>query len=440
VPTFLANEWANLFDMRLGAGWRNELLNVEFWERIEEVPNYSFWSIKQSLKAKLLEDACERVQRRLRRIGASESQVEHATRHLRVADADVLTIGFARRFATYKRATLIFDNPDRLARLLNDPQRPMLIFFAGKAHPKDEPGKELIRHLHDFARQPEFEGRVILLENYDLAMARRLMPGVDVWLNNPDYPLEASGTSGQKAGLNGVINLSVLDGWWAEGYDGHNGFAVRPYGPQSDASVRRREEVLNILDLLEERIIPLYFERNGKGYSEGWVAQAKASMKTLLPRFNAQRMVMDYVREFYAPAATLARRLSADGHGPARVLAAWLARVEALWPQVTVRRLDEPPAAVHPDETLHMQVAVQLGALEVADVVVECIVGPEPMAETVAPLREEFEYAGRNEAGEAIFKLDYKSELSGLQSYQIRIYPYHELLSHRFEVGRMLWL
>jgi starch phosphorylase len=440
VPTFLANEWANLFDMRLGTGWRNELLNVEFWQRLEDVPNYSFWSIKQSLKAKLLEDACERVQLRLRRTGASESQIEHATRHLRVADADVLTIGFARRFATYKRATLIFNDPDRLARLLNDPQRPMLIFFAGKAHPKDEPGKELIRYLHDFARQPEFEGRVILLENYDLAMARRLMPGVDVWLNNPEYPLEASGTSGQKAGLNGGINLSVLDGWWAEGYDGRNGFAVRPYGPQASASARTREEALNILDLLEQHIVPLYFERNGKGYSEAWVAQAKESMKTLLPRFNAQRMVMDYVREFYAPAATLGKRLSADEHAPARVLAAWLARIEALWPTVAARRLDDPAQHLHPDEILHMQIAIRLGELDVSDVVVECLVGAEPATETTTGLRQEFEYSGRNEAGEAIFHLDFRPELPGLQSYQIRVYPYHELLSHRFEVGRMLWL
>jgi starch phosphorylase len=442
VPTFLANEWANLFDMRLGAGWRNELLNAEFWERIEDVPSYSFWSIKQSLKAKLLADACERVRRRLSRNGASESQIERATRHLRAPDSDVLTIGFARRFATYKRATLIFHDPDRLARLLNDPQRPVLIFFAGKAHPKDEPGKELIRHIHDFARQPEFEGRIILLENYDLSLARRIVPGVDVWLNNPEYPLEASGTSGQKAGINGVINLSVLDGWWAEGYDGHNGWAVRPYGQRTSPSVRTREEALDLLDLLEQHIVPLYFERNANGYSDGWVAMAKASMKSLLPRFNAQRMVMDYVREFYAPAAALAKRLGADDHGPARVLAAWLARVESLWPQVAVRRLDEPPAQLHPDETMHMQVAVRLGELDVADVVVECVVRPEPRGRDEADLRLEFEQAGRNDAGEAIYRLDFRPSpaLPGLQSYQIRVYPYHELLSHRFEVGRMLWL
>jgi starch phosphorylase len=439
VPTFLANEWANLFDMRLGAGWRNELLNTEFWERIEDIPNHSFWSIKQSLKAKLLEEASERVQRRLSRNGASESQIERATRYLRVADANVLTIGFARRFATYKRATLIFSDPDRLARLLNDPQRPMLIFFAGKAHPKDEPGKELIRHVHDFARQPEFEGRVIFLENYDLALARRIVPGVDVWLNNPEYPLEASGTSGQKAGINGVLNLSVLDGWWDEGYDGKNGFSVRPYGMQAGAAVRTREEAQDVLDLLEHHIVPLYFDRHGNSYSNAWVAMAKASMKSLLPRFNAQRMVMDYVREFYAPAATLGKRLSADDHSPARVLAAWLAKVAKVWPEVAVRRLDQPPSRLHPDETLHMQVAVRLGELDVGDVIVECIVGPD-LPEGEATLRLEFEYAGRNDAGEAIYRLDFQSGIPGLQTYQIRVYPYHELLSHRFEVGRMLWL
>jgi starch phosphorylase len=439
VPTFLANEWANLFDMRLGAAWRNEMLNAEFWERIEDIPNHSFWSIKQSLKAKFLEEACERVKVRLRRSGASESQIERATRYLREPEADVLTIGFARRFATYKRATLIFNDPDRLARLVNDPQRPVLIFFAGKAHPKDEPGKELIRHIHDFARQPEFEGRIILLENYDLALARRIVPGVDVWLNNPEYPLEASGTSGQKAGINGVLNLSELDCWCDEGNDGTNGFAVRPYGPQANASVRTREESLDLLDLLEQQIVPLYFERDGNGHANDWVAMAKASMKTLLPRFNAQRMVMDYVREFYAPAATLARRLSADEHAPARVLAAWIARVQALWPQVALRRLDEPRGHVHPDEELHMQVAVRLGELDVNDVVVECIIGSVPFTDSHL-LRLEFEFAGKNESGEAVFRLDFRPALPGLQSYQIRIYPYHELLSHRFEVGRMLWL
>ena len=440
VPTFLANEWANLFDMRLGAGGRTEMLDPEFWARLDDVPNHSFWSIKQSLKAKLLADACSRVTAQLRRNGASESQIERATRHLRSADADLLTIGFARRFATYKRATLIFNDPDRLARLLNDAKRPVMILYAGKAHPQDEPGKELIRHIHDFAHQPEFEGRVIFIEDYDLALARRLIPGVDVWLNNPEYPQEASGTSGQKAGINGVINLSVLDGWWAEGYDGSNGFAVRPYGSQASASVRTREESADLLDLLEHQIVPLYFDRNANGYSDGWVGMAKASMKSLLPRFNAQRMVMDYVREFYSPAAAQARRLSADDHAPARVLAVWLARIDALWPQVAVRRLDEPRAQLHPDETLHMQVAVRLGELDVSDVVVECVVSPEPRTENGAALRLEFEHAGRNDAGEAIYQLDFKPLLPGLQSYHIRLYPYHELLSHRFEVGRMLWL
>jgi starch phosphorylase len=440
VPTFLANEWANTFDMRLGAGWRNELLNEEFWERIEDIPDHSFWSVKQSLKAKLLAEAAENVRRRLRRNGASESQIERATRYLRMGDLNMLTIGFARRFATYKRATLVFADPERLARLLNDPQRPVLMLFAGKAHPKDEPGKALIRHLHDFARQPEFEGRIVFLENYDLALARRIVPGVDVWLNNPEYPLEASGTSGQKAGLNGVLNLSVLDGWWDEGYNGENGFAVRPYGPQADPAVRTREEASDVLDLLEHRIIPLYFDRQGDGFSSGWVAMAKASMKSLMPRFNAQRMVMDYVRDFYAPAARLAQRLSTDDHAPARVLSAWIARVQSLWSQVSVRRLDDPPARMHPDETMHMQVAVQLGGLDVADVVVECIVEPENPTEGAAPVTHQFEYTGRNDAGEAIFRLDFRSALPGLLSYRIRVYPWHELLSHRFEVGRMLWL
>jgi len=242
VPTFLAREWAGLLDMRLGTEWRNELLNPQFWERVAEIPDHNFWSLRQSLKAELLDEVRRRAVRQHRRNGLSPSQIERLTRFLSGGHMDILTIGFARRFATYKRATLLFSDPERLARLLGDPQRPVVFIFAGKAHPNDLPGQHLIQVIHDFSRRPEFEGRIVLLEGYDLALARKLVTGVDVWLNTPEHPLEASGTSGQKAGLNGVINLSVLDGWWDEGYTGDNGWAIMPHGPDFDAAFRNQEE------------------------------------------------------------------------------------------------------------------------------------------------------------------------------------------------------
>jgi len=271
VPTFLAREWVSLLDMRLGGEWRNKLSTPSYWECIEAIPDHSYWSIRQSLKSELVEDVRQRVELQAQRNGASKAQLEALTRNLNPHATDILTVGFARRFATYKRAALIFADPERLARLLNDPERPVMLLFAGKAHPSDQPGQDLIRQIHAFSRRPEFMGKIILLEDYNLSLARKLVAGVDVWLNNPEYPLEASGTSGQKAGLNGVINLSVLDGWWGEGYDGENGWAINPHGPQFEPGYRDREEGHDLLDILEKQVVPIYYQRNSHGYSKPWV-------------------------------------------------------------------------------------------------------------------------------------------------------------------------
>jgi len=205
VPTFLAREWINLFDMRFPE-WRNHMLEPEFWQRLDEIPDHRFWSLRQELKTQMLEDVTRRTRERLHREGASEATIRRATRFISQTESDLLVMGFARRFATYKRATLIFSDP----------------------HPSDHPGQELIRTIHHYSMQPEFIGKIILLEGYDMALARKLVTGVDVWLNTPEYPMEASGTSGEKAAINGVLNLSVLDGWWGEGYNGRNGWAIAP--------------------------------------------------------------------------------------------------------------------------------------------------------------------------------------------------------------------
>ena len=441
VPTFLAREWANLFDMRCGGGWRNELRNQDFWELIDKIPDHSYWSLRQLLKSALLEEVRHRTILQQRRNGSSQAQIDRLVRHLNPHDTSILTIGFARRFATYKRATLIFSDPKRLARLLGDPQRPVLLLFAGKAHPHDEPGQHLIRVIHDFSRRPEFEGKILLLEGYDLALGRSLVTGVDVWLNNPEYPLEASGTSGQKAALNGVINLSVRDGWWGEGYDGENGWTIVSHGARFDPAFRTQEEANELLDILENAVIPLYFERNGQGYSEGWVKKSKRSMKSILPRFNAERMVMDYVAQLYAPAMRQRKLLSAHGVKGARDLAAWKAKVRQHWPSVSVRRVDEPVTEVRAGRALPIEIAAALGALSPQDVVVECLVGTESeTGEFIVQSTHTLEPAGTNAHGETVFALDLSTQISGLQYYMLRIYPYHRLLSHRFEHGFMLWV
>ncbi|MFN2308853.1 MAG: alpha-glucan family phosphorylase [Gammaproteobacteria bacterium] len=441
VPTFLAREWMNLYDMRFGREWRNELINEAYWERIDHIPDHSFWSLRQSLKAELLEDVRQRVTLQYRRNGYSDMLIDRKTQHLLPHETDVLTIGFARRFATYKRATLLFSDPKRLERLLNHPERPMILMFAGKAHPNDIPGQQLIQVIHEFARRPEFIGRIILVEGYDMALARKLVTGVDVWLNTPEYPMEASGTSGQKAGLNGVINLSVLDGWWGEGYNGENGWAIAPHGQQYDAAYRDREESNELLDIIEHQVVPLYYKRNGHGYSDGWVRMSKASIKSTLPQFNSQRMVMDYIRDFYSRANTQCRRLAGNQAEGARTLATWKANVRRTWPKVTLRLVDKLSDAIASGDTLPITVAAKLHGLAATDVQVQCLVGSENAhGDFVAEAHFEFTPAGAHSDGETLFRLDLSPPLAGLQTYKLRMYPTHKLLSHPFETGCMLWL
>jgi starch phosphorylase len=441
VPTFLAREWANLFDMRFGGGWRNELLNPEFWEHVDSIPNHSYWSVLQSLKAEMLVNVRGRVLLQQRRNGCSEAIIERLTRHLTPKSTDTLIIGFARRFATYKRATLLFSDPARLARLFNDPKRPVLLIFAGKAHPHDMPAQRLIQVIHEYSHRPEFEGKIILVEGYDLALARKLVTGVDVWLNTPEFPMEASGTSGEKAGINGVSNLSVLDGWWGEGYNGENGWAITPHGPQYDSTYRNREESQELLDILENQVIPLYYERSGYGYPEGWVKKSKNSMKSLIPRFNAERMVMDYVKNYYSLAKRQRLTMMGNQFSRAKEVAAWRKRLEHNWPGVSLRRLDHVPNEIRSGEVLPMRVAARLNGLHADDVLVECLVGREvENGEFVRLDSHTFTPEIQNDNGETVFKLDLTPRLPGLQYYKIRMFPFHPALSHRFESGYMIWL
>ncbi|MCK4744194.1 MAG: alpha-glucan family phosphorylase [Sulfuriflexus sp.] len=439
VQTFLAREWVGLFDMRFGGGWRNELLNEKFWEQIDDIPDQTFWSLRQTLKTTMLKDVRARVLHQHQRNGSSALQLERNIQFLEPARNDILTIGFARRFATYKRAALLFANPERLEKLLNDQDRPVVFVFAGKAHPKDEPGQELIRTIYEFSQRPEYSGKIIMVEGYDMSLARKLVSGVDVWLNTPEYPLEASGTSGEKAGINGVINLSVLDGWWGEGYNGENGWAISPHEPEFDSHYRYHEEANELLDILEKMVIPSYYQRDGHGYSEEWVHMSKASMKSLMPRYNSQRMVMDYVRDFYSPASKQCPLIKSDNHHLADELAKWKNHIQACWDGVTIRRLDENESAIRSGETLTIELAMNLNGLNVGDIIVECLVSADAESDEVhETLRF---HANRNiDSGETLYRLEFNPSLSGMQYYRIRTYPWHEHLCHRFETGRMLWL
>ncbi|MDH3991651.1 MAG: alpha-glucan family phosphorylase [Gammaproteobacteria bacterium] len=439
LQTFLAREWVSLFDLRFD-DWRNELLNEEYWDRLDEIPDYHYWSIHKALKQQMLGRVLQLVLRQQRRNGISDAIIDRMVRFIDGSDSDVLVMGFARRFATYKRAGMLFADPQRLARLLNDPERPAVIIFAGKAHPHDEPGRGLIKVIHDYSMHPDFIGKIILLEGYDMSLARHMVTGVDVWLNTPEYPLEASGTSGQKAGLNGAVNLSVMDGWWAEGYDGDNGWGINPRDASFDHNYRNREEGNDLLNIIEHELLPKYYCRDGGGYAPDWVKMSKASMKSTIPRFNSQRMLMDYVKKFYWPAQQQRRKLDANGAELARSLSAWKQRVRHAWPGVALELMLQPPAHLYHDDEIVLRVRARLNGLQAQDVKLECLLGREqPGGELEVMQSAEIPAAGAD--GEYTeFAIGLKPEIAGLQYYKLRMYPYNEAMSHPFELGCMIWI
>jgi starch phosphorylase len=300
VQTWLAPQMHLVYDRHLGTDWPERCGEPHCWDAIEAIDDGELWETHQTLKASLIDFVRRRMARAAERRGESPDTIGHLMRAL---SPDALTIGFARRFATYKRANLILQDLEAVAALVNDPQTPIQFVFAGKAHPRDRPGKEILQQIARLDRDPRFAGKVLFVEDYDINVARHLVQGVDVWLNNPRRPLEASGTSGQKVVLNGGLNLSVLDGWWAEAYDGLNGFGIGSGETHTAIDVHDRRDGEALLRALRDQVIPLYYDRDGDGLPRAWIARMKRAIRTLGWRFSAGRMVADYVRESYIPAA-----------------------------------------------------------------------------------------------------------------------------------------
>ncbi|MRR09708.1 glycosyltransferase family 1 protein, partial [bacterium] len=360
VPTFLAIDWYETFDRYLGLGWMHRLTDHGCWQAVHRIPDQIFWSIRQSLKAQLLHLVRHKVREQHLRNQGSEAHLDRMLRYADPANPTVLTIGFARRFATYKRAALLFQNPEWLKEIFSDTERPVVFIFAGKAHPADEPGQAFIRQIAQYARMPEFEGRILLLEGYDLHLARRMVSGVDVWLNNPIYPLEASGTSGMKAAINGALNLSVLDGWWGEGYDGNNGWAIKPVSDQIPPAERDAEEARTLYELLQDSVLPTYYRSTSLGYSPDWVRLAKNSIATILPRFNMQRMLTEYTEKLYAPAAAQWRKYAGEQFAGAQQVAEWKSKVRHAWGGVRLNKINMPGGRARYGDSLRFEVAVNL--------------------------------------------------------------------------------
>jgi starch phosphorylase len=448
VPTFLAQTWSRFFDDKLGCQWREHLSDLNFWRALENVPDEQYWQTAQGVKSRMLAGVRARLQREYASKGLSQAQLRHATRLLDPERPNTLTLGFARRFATYKRAALMMRDRARLARLVNDPERPVLFLFAGKAHPADHPGQQVLREIKQLMLAPEFAGHVVFLEDYDLQLARWLVTGVDVWLNNPVAPLEASGTSGIKAAVNGRLNLSILDGWWAEGFDQDNGWGI-PGANVQDPNRRDEIDSAAMLDTLEEEVVPLYYARNGHGYSADWVRRCKRAMMSVIPLFNMGRVVQDYARGLYYPAASHHQRLTQHGLEATAAFAAWKQRVRELWTGVHLRRLSEPPRELPRAGILNLRIAAALNGLAPQDVRVEFLAQrllPQSRSELPAlssfrgqsgdAWRATLRASGEIDSdGSTVYELQAAPPTSGQYAFEIRIYPAHEQLAHPLELG-----
>jgi starch phosphorylase len=432
APTWVGRE---VVELAAGNGADPTVHDLDsFWEVVDKVPGEDIWATKRVLRAKLVADARKRLARSWSERGCAPAELSWIDSAL---DPDVLTIGFARRVPSYKRLTLMLSDPERLKRMLLHPERPIQLIIAGKAHPADEGGKRLIQEMVRFADDPEVRHRIAFLPNYDIAMAQPLYPGCDVWLNNPLRPYEACGTSGMKAALNGGLNLSILDGWWDEWYDGSNGWAIPSADGVADPDRRDDLEATALYDLIENEVAPRFYDVGPDGVPARWLEMVRHTLKSLGPKVLATRMVRDYVRQLYSPAAVTGRRLNADYAG-ARELAAWKQRVRGAWGDVRVEHVESSGVGDAPEigTVLSVRAFVSLGDLTPDDVEVQLVHGvidsDDRLVEaSTEPLEPTESYQGGRHRFDGTVTLT----RSGAFGYTVRAVPRNELLVSPAELG-----
>jgi len=436
--SWLSPEMTDLFDKHLPASWLHNPEDQSVWDAIEQIPDEDVWDIRQERRRRLVNWVRKRLHRQLERRGAGSREIAAAAEAL---DPETLTIGFARRFATYKRANLLFHDPDRIRAILNNNDRPVQIVLAGKAHPADTQGKELIRQIIHYAREGggEFR-RIVFLENYDIHVARYLVSGVDVWLNTPRRGMEASGTSGMKAALNGVLNLSILDGWWDEAWEQDLGWAIGSGEIYGDYDYQDRVESEALYDLLEKQVVPAFYERQD-GMPKQWLGYVKHCLQKLSPMFNTNRMVRQYADQFYMPANERSHRMLGDNLARARGVNDYKRRVRENWDAIKVESIDADvtePLGI--SEPLKLRAEVQLGDLSPDDVRVQVYVGPMDVHGNIVE-GETGDLACQEDLGGGRFR--YAGEMtlrnSGQHGFAVRVVPGHEDMPTPFEPGLIVW-
>lgn len=436
LPSWYSDETARLFDRYLGPDWLEKPVDQKAWERVATIPDAELWRARVRLRTRLVADARRRLRGQLTRRGAHPIAIDESAE---VLDPESLTIGFARRFATYKRAGLLFRDLDRISRIVHHAERPVQFIFAGKAHPKDDPGKEVIRDLIRVAERPELRRQLVFLEDYDIGLARRMVQGVDIWLNTPRRPLEASGTSGMKVAVNGGLNLSILDGWWAEAYNGENGWAIGGEEVHEDRQYQDKIDSEALYDLLEEVVAPLFYDRGADGLPRGWIRRIKESMRTVCPQFNTNRAAEEYTRRFYIPSLLNWNWLVKDGMQQAREIAGWKTRLRERWPEIEIASVTtDSDADLAVGDHLEVSARIALGSLSPDDVNVEVFYGV-----LVAGDIKLGQSALMNHVGSADDLHEYTGVISchtsGHFAYSVRITPRSAGLEDSFDRELIAW-
>ncbi len=439
LHTWLAPEMKALYEKYFGVGWQDQISDPDLWRRVSDIPDDELWATHILLKRRLIEFVRKRVRQHRERLGESSDRLRSAGLLL---DPEVLTIGFARRFATYKRALLIFKDMERFRAILSKTDRPVQFIIAGKSHPRDEAGKRLIQQLYKLINEPDFYGKIVFVEDYDTNVARHLVQGVDVWLNNPLRPLEASGTSGQKVPPNGGINMSVLDGWWCEGYNKKNGWAIGEDLKDGPPELQDEVDSKSIYTILDKQVIPLYYAKPDGRLPLAWINLMRESIRSVSPVFNTSRMVQEYTENYYAPAAHRGAKLAANNFADAKEIALWKVKMRDAWGQVSVAQIacdHQKPYEILVGEKIGIRAKVLLGNIGTENITVEAYCGEVHDGNLTHPQIVPLQMQKKEADGTYWYSGQLEACESGAYGFNVRVMPSHGSLTQKHELRLMTW-
>jgi len=438
LPTWTASEWKHVYEKFFSPEFYSDQSNKKIWEAIYEIPDQVIWDTRMTLKNRLVNFIKDQFEENWLKNQGDPSRIVSV---LKSINPNALIIGFGRRFATYKRAHLLFTDLERLESIVNNPQKPVQFLFTGKAHPADGGGQGLIKRIIEISRMPQFLGKIIFLENYDMRLAKRLISGVDIWLNTPTRPLEASGTSGEKAQMNGVLNFSVLDGWWLEGYVKGAGWALTDKRTYENQEHQDQLDAATIYNMLENEIIPLYYARNTKGFSTEWIQYIKNSIAQITPRFTTKRMIDDYIDKFYNKLAKRSALLKENNYSKAKEIAAWKENIASKWNEIEVKQIIIPDTLVHDPhvgEIYPLRIVLDTHNLNDKGIGVELVVVKSNAKEHLFDVKELA--LTKTEGSIMYFNLDYQMNMAGTFKYAFRMFPKNEDLPHRQDFCYVRWI